>query len=111
MTLDAPLRVDSLLLCPHCRKWHPVIEGHTEGTPYTQAMLYFMCRGERYLRGADWASEATSHAAGIVMTTGDGVESSPEEGTAHDSRCGDPRFPDRHRALRSSSVAIADTQV
>lgn len=45
------LDVGSLVLCPHCRRWHPVILGHTEGTPYTQAMLYFVCREGRYYAG------------------------------------------------------------
>ena len=45
------LQIGSLVLCPHCRRWHPVTTGHTEGTPYTQAMLYFFCRGGRYYAG------------------------------------------------------------
>jgi hypothetical protein len=45
------LQTDSLVMCPHCRRWHPVILGHTEGTPYTQAILYFLCRGGRYYAG------------------------------------------------------------
>jgi hypothetical protein len=47
----APLDVDSLLHCPHGYRWHPVIQGHTEGTSYTQAMLYFVCPGGRYYAG------------------------------------------------------------
>ena len=46
-----PLQQHSLVLCPHCRRWHPVSLGHTTGTPYTVAMLYFMCRGGRYYAG------------------------------------------------------------
>ena len=45
------LQPGSLVLCPHCGRWHPVSLGHTTGTPYTQAMLYFMCRGGRYYAG------------------------------------------------------------
>lgn len=46
-----PLQQNSLVLCPHCRRWHPLMKEHSEGTPYTQAMLYFMCRSERYYAG------------------------------------------------------------
>ena len=51
--MDRPeqLQIGSLVLCPHCRKWHPVVKGHTEGTEYTQRMLYFACRGGRYYAG------------------------------------------------------------
>jgi hypothetical protein len=45
------LQVGSHVLCPHCHRWHPVTLGHTEGTPYTQAMLYFVCRRRRYYAG------------------------------------------------------------
>jgi hypothetical protein len=45
------LEADSLLRCPHCRRWHPVFIGHNSVTPYTQAMLYFTCRGGRYYAG------------------------------------------------------------
>jgi hypothetical protein len=48
---EVALSADSLVLCPHCRRWHPVIKGHTEGTPYTQAMLYFECKRLRYYAG------------------------------------------------------------
>lgn len=51
MDSAAPLNVGSMVLCPHCRRSHPVMKGHSEGTPYTQAMLYFMCRGGRYYAG------------------------------------------------------------
>ena len=47
MAPAAPLDLGSLLLCQHCRRSHPMVKGHTEGTPYTQAMLYFVCRGAR----------------------------------------------------------------
>ena len=42
---ETRLEVGALLLCPHCRRWHPVRRGHAEGTPYTRWMLYFQCRG------------------------------------------------------------------
>ena len=45
------LQIGSLVLCPHCRGWHPVTLGHTEGTPYTLAMMYFVCRGGWYYAG------------------------------------------------------------
>jgi hypothetical protein len=45
------LRPDSRLRCPHCRDWHPVSHGHTDGTDYTLQMLYFTCRGLRYYAG------------------------------------------------------------
>lgn len=45
------LDVGSQLLCPHCRRWHPVISGHTDGTAYTMQMLYFVCLGLRYYAG------------------------------------------------------------
>src|SRR5687768_4917689 len=47
----APLQPGSQVLCPHCRGWHPVFLGHTEGTPYSQAMMYWVCRGGRYYAG------------------------------------------------------------
>ena len=28
------------LQCPHCRRWHPVMARHTEGTEYTRPMFY-----------------------------------------------------------------------
>jgi hypothetical protein len=37
--------------CPHCRQWHAVFYGHTEGTDYTLQMLYFTCRGMRFYAG------------------------------------------------------------
>lgn len=45
------LEPGSLVRCPHCRHWHPVFIGHDSGTPYTQAMLYFVCRNGRYYAG------------------------------------------------------------
>ena len=29
--------------CPHCRAWHGLDVGRTDGTPYTREMLYFWC--------------------------------------------------------------------
>jgi hypothetical protein len=51
MNDQLPLQLDSRLLCPHCRRWHRVVKGHTEGTDYTLAMLYFPCRGGQYYAG------------------------------------------------------------
>jgi len=39
------------LRCPHCRKWHPLIQKHTSGTDATIRMLYFECRGLPYFGG------------------------------------------------------------
>ena len=39
------------LRCPHCRKWHPLIQKHMEGTDATVRMLYFECRGLPYFGG------------------------------------------------------------
>jgi hypothetical protein len=51
---DQPrLTPDSQLHCPHCRAWHPVITIHTEGTAYTIAMRYWLCRGQRFYAGQD----------------------------------------------------------
>ena len=44
MTTNPPLEEGDELLCPHCRRWHPVTAWHTLGTNYTQAMLYWRCR-------------------------------------------------------------------
>ena len=37
----------------HCRRWHPVVKWHSEGTAYTLQMLYFDCRGKRYYAGQE----------------------------------------------------------
>jgi hypothetical protein len=42
-----PLHIGDLLRRPHCRRWHPVVKWHTEGTAYT-LRIYFECRGKRY---------------------------------------------------------------
>jgi hypothetical protein len=47
------LHPGSHIRCPHCRQWHSVYHGHTEGTDYTLQMLYFTCRGLRYYAGQD----------------------------------------------------------
>ena len=44
--MQRPLKVRDLLRCPHCRRWHPVVKWHVEGTAYTLRMLYFECRGK-----------------------------------------------------------------
>jgi len=48
-----PLEIGDLLRCPHCRRWHPVMKWHSEGTAYTLRMLYFECRGKRYYAGQE----------------------------------------------------------
>ena len=47
------LKVGDLLWRPHCRRWHPVVRWHSEGTAYTLRMLYFDCRGKRYYAGQE----------------------------------------------------------
>jgi hypothetical protein len=49
--MDRPLKIGDLLRCPHCRRWHPLVKGHTEGTAYTLRMLYFDCSRQAVLRG------------------------------------------------------------
>jgi hypothetical protein len=39
------------LHCPHCHRWHPLIEKHTAGTDTAINMLYFRCRGLDYFGG------------------------------------------------------------
>ena len=53
MTYTEPLRLEpgDELRCPHCRRWHPVTTWHTEGTPYTQQMLYWKCAKGMYFAG------------------------------------------------------------
>jgi hypothetical protein len=48
---QSPLHVGDLLSCPRCRRWHPVVKWHCEGTAYTLRMLCFECRGKRYYAG------------------------------------------------------------
>ena len=50
---ESPLHVGELVKCPRCRRWHPAIRWHTEGTHYTVNMLYVVCRGQRYYAGQD----------------------------------------------------------
>ena len=33
------LHAGAHIRCPHCRRWHPVSRGHTEGTEYTLQVL------------------------------------------------------------------------
>ena len=47
---EPPLHVGDLVRCPHCRRWHPAIQWHTVGTPYTLRMLYVECEAA-LLRG------------------------------------------------------------
>jgi hypothetical protein len=46
MTFIEPIRLEpgDEVRCPHCRRWHPVIAPHTEGTLYTLDMLYWGVR-------------------------------------------------------------------
>jgi hypothetical protein len=37
--------------CPHCRRWHPLIQKHTEGTDTAVDMLFFECAGLSYFGG------------------------------------------------------------
>jgi hypothetical protein len=60
--MTRPIAAGDELLCPHCRRWHPLVKRHDELTPYTQAMLYFDCRGW-YYSGQDWAVEHASTGA------------------------------------------------
>jgi hypothetical protein len=53
MDTSDKLREGTHIRCPHCRQWHSVSHGHTEGTDYTLQMLYFTCRGLRYYAGQD----------------------------------------------------------
>ena len=46
-----PLESGDEIRCPQCRRWHPVHQRHTEGTPYTLRMLYFECRASQYYAG------------------------------------------------------------
>lgn len=46
-----PLEEGDELLCPHCRRWHPVTAQHTEGTNYTLQMLYWRCVKGMYYAG------------------------------------------------------------
>ena len=48
---EPPLRPGDLVKCPQCRRWHPVVKWHREGTANTLRMLYFDCRGKRYYAG------------------------------------------------------------
>ncbi len=50
---DKRLHAGANIRCPHCRRWHLVSHGHTEGTEYTLQMLYFTCRGLRFYAGQD----------------------------------------------------------
>lgn len=39
------------LRCPHCRKWHPLIQRRATGTHVTVRMLYFVCEESLYFGG------------------------------------------------------------
>jgi hypothetical protein len=45
------LQPNDELRCPHCRRWHPLIQKHTSGTDARIRMLYFQCRGLDYFGG------------------------------------------------------------
>ncbi len=59
--------------CPHCRRWHPVISKHTDGTEYTRAMLYWLCRSATYDAGQLGGNSRypTRRAEGSRRTRGD----------------------------------------
>jgi hypothetical protein len=46
-----PLHPGDEVRCPHCRRWHPVIQKYREGTQYTMHMLMWNCRGGSYYAG------------------------------------------------------------
>jgi len=46
--VEKPLEPGDELRFPHCGRWHPVISTHSDGTEYTRAMLYWLCRRETY---------------------------------------------------------------
>jgi hypothetical protein len=45
------LQPGSRIRCPHCHRWHAVVQRHTEGTKFTRQMLYWECRGQYYYAG------------------------------------------------------------
>jgi hypothetical protein len=49
--MPRPLAAGDELHCPHCGCWHPVFAPNAEGTPHTQHMLTWECRGSRYRAG------------------------------------------------------------
>ena len=49
--MDRSITTQDELQCPHCRRWHPLVQQHRTGTAYTVAMLYFVCRGGYYYSG------------------------------------------------------------
>ena len=53
---EPPLHVGDLVRCPHCRRWHPAVKGHTAGTNYTLNILYVECKGLRYYAGQEGLS-------------------------------------------------------
>jgi hypothetical protein len=53
--------------CPHCRKWHVLIQKHSAGTDATVRMLYFLCRGLPYFGGFIGAgSRHETRKAGVI---------------------------------------------
>ena len=48
---EPPLAIGDELRCPHCRRWHPLVIGATEGTPYAVDMLFFECVKGLYYAG------------------------------------------------------------
>ena len=49
--MPRPLALGDSLRCPHCRQWHVVTQPYATGTTYTQAMLMFSWREQRYYAG------------------------------------------------------------
>jgi hypothetical protein len=51
MNTSLTLEEGDEILCPHCRRWHPVSAPRTQGTAYTQAMLYWRCTKGKFYAG------------------------------------------------------------
>jgi hypothetical protein len=47
------LKAGDFIRCPHCRRWHPVVKWHTQGTAYTVRMLYLRCNGQMFYAGQE----------------------------------------------------------
>ena len=66
--MQQPLKIGDVLNCPHCRRWHPVVKRHTEGTDYTLRMLYFDCRRKQFYAGQQ------DHRRDVIGRKGQGWE-------------------------------------
>jgi hypothetical protein len=67
--MDIPLQRGHELRCPHCGRWHRVIVRHTEGTDYTQRMLYWECRTRVYYAGQIGTAARFPTRAATTLTT------------------------------------------